>query len=99
MSVVVRLQEIMATHRFELDFSDDQKSDLPHNPIAQVYLKSFGSNADGVPLISRECVSMRELDHEIDELKSELDVIRKKARVKFAADDRRQNERAGVELT
>jgi len=85
----------MQTYRLDLEFLDDQKSDLPHNPIASVYVKSCSHRtSDGPSLITPDCVTIRELEYHIDELQAELEAIRKKAVLKFATDDRRQTERA-----
>jgi hypothetical protein len=85
----------METHSLDLEFSDDQKSDLPHSPIAGIYVKTFSRRiADGLLLITPDCVTIREFEYQVDQLKAELDTILKKARAKFAADDRRQTARA-----
>lgn len=86
----------METYRLDLEFLDNQRSDLPRNPIAYVYVKTFSKQtADGPPLITTDCVTLREFEDQVNSLKLELDVILKKARVKFAADNRRQAARAG----
>ena len=82
----------METFRLALEFVDDRKSDLPHNPVAHISLKSYRRDVpDGPLLITPDCVTIRELEYQIDELESELEVIRKEAKAKFAADDRRQS--------
>lgn len=85
----------MATYNLALEFKDDRDSQLPHRPIARIRVKTFThATADGPPLITPDCVTIRELEYQIDQLVSELDVIRKEARAKFAADDKRQTARS-----
>ena len=77
------------------EFLDDAQSDLPHNPIARIYVNTFTrATADGPALITPDCVNLRELDYQINRLKSELDAIRTRAAAKFAADSKRQDARA-----
>ena len=84
----------MATHNLDLEFLDDRKSELPHNPIARICLKVWThATHDGAPLITPNCVTIREFEYQIDRLKSELEELRKDARTKFAEDDRRQSAR------
>lgn len=75
---------------------DDRRSELPHAPIAHVCVKTYGAMEDGVPLITPDCVTFKELDISIDELIRELEEIRKKARRKFVDDYRRQIARAAT---
>ena len=56
---------------------------------------SSQKTADGPLLITTDCVTLRELEDQINQLKSELEAILKEARARFAADDRRQAARAG----
>jgi hypothetical protein len=80
----------MATYSLDLIFEDDRKSKLPHPPRAFVCVKTFSQLvADGPRLITPDCVSMQELDHHINRLIEELETIRKKAKAKFAAEDKR----------
>lgn len=78
----------MKTYSLELAFMDDCKSELPHPPIAVIHLKNYGIR-DGTPVITSECVSLGELEYHVDRLKDELETIRKRARAKFAAEDKR----------
>lgn len=85
----------MNTYRLDLKFIDDRKSDLPHAPRAYVYVKTWSEmEENGTPLITPDCVTIRELEYQIDKLQEELEQIRKQARAKFAADHKRQMERA-----
>jgi hypothetical protein len=69
----------METYNLDLEFLDDQKSKLPFNPIARIYVKTFTrASADGPPLITPNCVTIRELEYQIDQIESELEAIRKK---------------------
>ena len=63
---------------------------MPHRPIAHVYVKSVSGNDYGGKgkdkiLLGAECVSLREIEHEIEQLKSDLDQVKKKAARKYAA--------------
>jgi hypothetical protein len=80
----------METYSLDLSFMDDYKSQLPHAPIAEIYVKSCGHRTeDGPPIITPECVTISELEDQVDRLIGELEGIRKKARAKFAAEARR----------
>jgi len=80
----------VATHTFDLLFLASTPGKMPHRPIAHVYVKSFSGNdyggkgKDKIPL-GAECVSLREIEHEIEQLKSDLDQVKKKAARKYAA--------------
>ena len=80
----------MATHTFDLFFLTSEPGDMPHRPISHVYVKSwsgndYGGKGKGKILIGAECVSQREIEHEINQLKRDLDDIKKKAISKYAA--------------
>jgi hypothetical protein len=80
----------MATYSLDLLFQDDRKSDIPFIPRAFVYLKIEAQQTEGGPYtLTPNCVSMQEMDNHIDRLHEELEEIRKKARVKFEAEDER----------
>ena len=53
-------------------------------PLAQIYVKTHSSDENGYIFITPECVSLRNVEEQIDRLKKELETIRKKARRKFA---------------
>ena len=80
----------MATHTFDLLFLASRPGDMPHRPIAHIYVKSssrndYGGKGKDKILIGAECVSPREIEHEVNQLKRDLDEIRKKAIRKYAA--------------
>ena len=80
----------MATHTFDLLFLASTPGNMPHRPIAHVYVKSssrndYGGKGKDKILIGAECVSLRELEHGIEQLKSDLDEVKKKAAGKYAA--------------
>ncbi len=80
----------MATHTFDLLFLASTRGKKPHRPIARVYVKSFGKKDYGGEgkdkvLIGAECVSLQEIEYEIEQLKSDLDKVKKKAARKYAA--------------
>ena len=80
----------MATHTFDLLFLASTPGKMPHRPIAHVYVKSSSRNAYGGKgkdkiLIGAACVSLREIEYEIEQLKRDLDEVKKKAARKYAA--------------
>ena len=80
----------MSTHTLDLIFKDDRKSESPHPPRAFVCLKTVMQHVENGPyLLTPDCVSLTEFEFEIDRLHRELDVIRQKARAKFAAEAKR----------
>lgn len=80
----------MATHTFDLLFLTSTPGTMPHRPIAHVYVKSssrsdYGGKGKDKILIGAECVSLREIEYEIEQLKSDLDEVKKTAARKYAA--------------
>lgn len=74
---------------FELLFLKPPKGALAGPPIAYIYVKTHTSDEKGNHIfITRRCDSSWELGLEINRLKHELDVIRKKAKQKFAKADK-----------
>jgi hypothetical protein len=72
-------ENLVGTYNLDVEFMDDRESHLPHNPIARIYVKTFSrAIADGTPLITPDCVTIRELEYQIDQLQSELEAIRKR---------------------
>ena len=84
------------THSLDLEFFSPyplKKGDLPGHAIAHVMVKTFGRREEnGAPLITPECVNLRELEHYIDALHEELEEIRKAGKRKFAVHDKREEE-------
>jgi len=76
---------------FILKFADDKASNLPHAPIAEMITLV---TADGVGLLTPQCVSMVELNAQIDFRIAELEGIREEASGKFAIDLRRHSAKA-----
>lgn len=71
------------TRSLDLEFRKPSKNDLPGPSSAYIYLKTFTTEKDkngkDLFLITPDCVTLKELDEQIDYLKKELDEIRKKA--------------------
>jgi hypothetical protein len=83
----------MTTHSFDLMFRGDPKSELAGPPTAYVCLKNYGSTGpENVPLITSDCVSIRELEHEVTRLHNELNQILAKAKRRYTDYDQRQRE-------
>ena len=72
------------THPLDLDFVKPGKTELPGPPCSHIYVKSYSKGNRGFIFITPDCVSIGELEYEIDRLQKELEDIRKKARRKFA---------------
>ncbi len=70
------------TCSLDLDVVKSGEGDIPA-PCVRVYVKAYGSDERGLIYITTECVSIQELDSEIDRLKEELEEIRKKAKREF----------------
>jgi hypothetical protein len=87
------------TYSLELMFYEPLKEGIAHNPIAQIYVKTHSQDEKGRVLITPHCVSLMELDHEIDRLKEELDQIRIKAKRKFDKERSYRKEKANPQLT
>ncbi len=71
------------TYSFDLDVFKSGEGDVPA-PSVRVYVKAFSSDERGLLYITPECVSVEELEAEMDRLKKELEEIRNRARREFA---------------
>lgn len=80
--VCLEKEEEDMTHSLDLDFV--KSGNLPGPPRAHIYVKSHTRDNRNFIFVTPECVSIRELEYEIDRLQKELENIRKKARRKFA---------------
>jgi uncharacterized small protein (DUF1192 family) len=72
------------TYSLDLIFRKPSKGDLPGPGIARIYIKTHTRDKEGHISITPNCVSMRELEEQIECLKQELETIKKKAKQKFA---------------
>ena len=77
----------MATHTFDLLFLVSTPGGMPHRPIAHIYVKNSSRTDYGKDkiLIGADCVSPRDIEHEVEQLKRDLDEVKKKAIRKYAA--------------
>ena len=80
----------MATHTFDLLFLVSTPGQMPHRPVAHIYVKSssrndYGGKGTDKILIGAECVSPREIEHEVEQLKRDLDEVKKTAVRKYVA--------------
>ena len=72
-------------YSFDLDFTKPKETDLPGPPRAAIYIKRCTKDDRGRIFITpQDCVSMEDLDDQINRLKKELEDIRKKAKRKFS---------------
>ena len=74
----------MRTYSLDLLFKGGEGSNSRGPTRSHVYVKSWTTRGDARPLLSSECLSLSELEGEIDRLKGELEEIRKKARHEYA---------------
>ena len=81
--ICLEKEEKYMTHSLDLDFVKPKKKELPGPPRAHIYVKSYSKSNRDFIFITPNCVSIVELEHEIDRLRKELEDIRKKARRKF----------------
>lgn len=75
------------TRSLDLEFGKPSKNDLPGPTNAYIYVKTYSCEKDQI-FITPDCVTLRELDEQIDRLKKELEEIRKKAKQKFSQKDK-----------
>jgi len=69
------------TYSLDLHFIADRKRTTPHSPMADICIKNH--TGDGLPLVTPRCVTIDQLEYQIDRLQEELEVIRRKARAYF----------------
>lgn len=87
----------MRTYFLELLFVAPKKGETPTPAISHVYVKTctkpnYGGVNKDLPLITQQCLSFQEFEGQIDWLEKELKEIRRKAKKKYAAHEkRRQN--------
>ena len=77
----------------DLLFLTSEDADLPHPPIAHVYLTTdshaqYNHPSKGATLVTPEAYGIREFEGYINQLIRELEDIREEARKKFAAEKR-----------
>lgn len=74
---------------FDLLFLKRKKEMLGGPPLAKIFIKPYPSDikkeyeGDHI-FVTRRCDSLMEAEEEIDRLKKELEIVRKKAKRKFA---------------
>ena len=91
------LESVMNLKTLDLLFLEPGEDDLPGPPRVNIAVNRYSHVPDKgyetVPVISSECVSMQELDYQINYLKQELDQLRTKAALRFREADQRMSER------
>jgi hypothetical protein len=71
----------------ELDFTADRNGEMPHPAVAQIFIKGSSSDENGtLRFITPYCLSISELDAEIDRLHAELEDIRRRGHARFIAE-------------
>ncbi|MDA8241924.1 MAG: hypothetical protein M0Z67_16365 [Nitrospiraceae bacterium] len=70
------------TYSLDLDVLKSGEGDIPA-PCVRVYVKAYGSDERGLIYITPECVSIQEVESEIDRLKKELEEIGIRAKREF----------------
>jgi hypothetical protein len=68
----------------DLMFRKPSKNQHKGQGIAHIYVRTYSGNSEGEIFITPDCFSMRDLEGEIDRLKKELELIKKKAQQEFA---------------
>lgn len=71
---------------FDVLFYKPSKDELAGPLSAQIYVKSAGPDDTGHIFITRRCDWLLEFEQQIDQLQTELEAIRKKAKQRFAKD-------------
>jgi hypothetical protein len=84
----------MATYSLDLLFLGDPKAEIPGPPKAYVHLKNWSGLEvpKDVPIITPDCVTLKELEYQVGRLHKELDAILAKAAKKFSTYDKAQQE-------
>jgi len=75
------------TYSLDLQFYKPSKGEILSPPIAKIYVKTHTLDEKGHIFITPVCVSLIEIEDQINRLKEELEIIRKKAKQKFAKKD------------
>ena len=81
------------TYRLELEFSSPyplKDPGMAGRASGYIFVKCYSQRDDGRLRISLDCASFAEMEHEIDKLKDELEIIREAAKEKFALHDKRR---------
>lgn len=71
------------SHSLDLLFLKPIKEKLSFTPIANIYVKANTRDKEGRIVITRNCLSLREIEAEADRLITELKDIKKKAKQNF----------------
>jgi len=91
-----RKQDENMGNSFDLLFLKRSKEMLAGPPLAKICIRPYPSDiikkyeADHI-FITKRCDSLREIEEEIDRLEKELEIIRKKAKRKFAGEKIKSN--------
>lgn len=72
------------TYSLDLIFHKPSKDERLGPRIAQIYVKHCSKSEDGTTFITPRCVSLADVEREIERLKQELDAIGKKAKQKYS---------------
>ena len=73
------------TYSLAMDFVKPTKSGFPRPRIARIYVKTHTEDQRGTIFITPDCVTLAELDYQIERLHKELEYIRKEAKRKFSS--------------
>ena len=72
------------TYSLDLLFYESQKAPIPCGPFAQIHVKTHTKDDKGHIFVTPRCVSLKEVEEQIERLQSELGLILKKAKQKFS---------------
>jgi hypothetical protein len=85
----------MNTYTFDLEFHSPfplKDRGLPNGATANISIKHLTVDEKGEPVVTPDCITMRELDSQIDRLKEELEQVRILASKKFSRHDELERE-------
>lgn len=71
------------SYSLDLLFLKPLKEKFSGTPLAKIYVKTHTKDKKGYILVTPDCVSLREVEAEVDRLITELKDIRKKAKQNF----------------
>jgi hypothetical protein len=72
------------TYSLDLLFYESPKVPLPGGPFAQIHVKTHTKDDKAYILVTPRCVSLKEVEKQIERLQGELGIILKNAKQKFS---------------